>query len=336
MTNPTRKTRVFSGIQPSGMLHLGNYLGAIQQWVQGQSQKTNYICVVDLHAITVPQDPEQLRLQTRELMALLLAAGIDPRQTTLFVQSHVRAHAEACWLLNCVTPIGWLERMTQYKTKAAKQESILTGLLDYPVLQAADILLYDSDEVPVGEDQKQHVELTRDIAQRFNYQYGETFVVPKPVIRESGARIMALNDPAVKMSKSDFTPGHAIRITDTPEQIRKAIKGATTDSLREIRFSDAPERAGVNNLLQIYELLSGKSRAEIEAHFAGKGYGALKTDVTEVVVEALRPIRERFGELVADPAELDRLMAVGAEQARAVAEPKLVEIKHKMGFIAAA
>ena len=329
----TKKPRVLSGIQPSGMLHLGNYLGAIQQWVQGQSQKTNFICVVDLHAITVPQEPEQLRRQTRELTALLLAAGIDPDQTTLFVQSHVRAHTEACWLLNCVAPLGWLERMTQYKTKAAKQESVLTGLLTYPVLQAADILLYDTDEVPVGEDQKQHVELTRDIAQRFNYQYGETFVLPKAVIRESGARIMALNDPTAKMSKSDFTPGHAIRITDTPEQIRKAIKGATTDSLREIRFSSAPERAGVNNLLQIYELLSGKSRPEIEAHFEGKGYGALKSDVTEVVIESLRPIRERFNELVADEAELDRLMAIGAAQAAAVAEPKLAEIKRKMGFI---
>ena len=333
MTATPKKPRVLSGIQPSGMLHLGNYLGAIQQWVQGQSQKTNFICVVDLHAITVLQEPEQLRRQTRELTALLLAAGIDPDQTTLFVQSHVRAHTEACWLLNCVAPLGWLERMTQYKTKAAKQESVLTGLLTYPVLQAADILLYDTDEVPVGEDQKQHVELTRDIAQRFNYQYGETFVLPKAVIRESGARIMALNDPTAKMSKSDFTPGHAIRITDTPEQIRKAVKGATTDSLREIRFSGAPERAGVNNLLQIYELLSGKSRPEIEAHFEGKGYGALKSDVTEVVIEALRPIRERFNELVADEAELDRLMAIGAAQAAAVAEPKLAEIKRKMGFI---
>ena len=214
-----KKTRVFSGIQPSGQLHIGNYLGAIQQWVAGQADKENFICVVDLHAITVPQEPAALRRQTRELMALLLACGIDPQQTTLFVQGHVRAHAEGCWILNCVTPIGWLERMTQYKMKAQKQESVLTGLLDYPVLQAADILLYDTDEVPVGEDQKQHIELTRDIAQRFNTLYGETFVIPKPVIRESGARITALNEPTAKMSKSDFTRGHAIRIIEVKDEL---------------------------------------------------------------------------------------------------------------------
>ncbi len=335
MTTPTKRARVFSGIQPSGMLHLGNYLGAIQQWVQGQGEKTNFICVVDLHAITVQQDPEQLRRQTRELAALLLAAGIDPRQTTLFIQSHVRAHAECCWLLNCVTPLGWLERMTQYKTKAAKQESVLTGLLDYPVLQAADILLYDSTEVPVGDDQKQHVELTRDVAQRFNHLYGETFVLPKPVIRESGARIMALNDPTAKMSKSDTSPGHAVRITDTPEEIQRTFKRAVTDAHREIRFSGDPERAGVNNLLQIYELMTGQSRPAIEEHFAGKGYGDLKKAVAEVVIEGLRPIRERFHQLAADPAELDRIMAIGAEQARAAAEPKVEEVKRRMGIIVA-
>lgn len=328
-----RRTRVFSGIQPSGMLHIGNYLGAIQQWVQGQGEKTNFICIVDLHAITVPQDPAALRRQTRELAALLIACGIDPRQTTLFVQSHVRAHAEGCWILNCVTPLGWLERMTQYKMKAQKQESVLTGLLDYPVLQAADILLYDTDEVPVGEDQKQHVELTRDIAQRFNNLYGETFVIPKPVIRESGARIMGLNDPSAKMSKSDFTRGHAIRINDTPDEIRWVLKRAVTDPIGQIGFSDDPARAGVNNLLQIYELFTGKGRPEIEAHFAGKGYGALKGEVTEVVVEGLRPIRERYTTLIEDPAELDRILTIGAEQARAVAEPKIREVMEKVGFV---
>jgi tryptophanyl-tRNA synthetase len=333
MTAETKKTRVFSGIQPSGALHLGNYLGAIQQWVQGQGEKTNYICIVDLHAITVPQDPAALRRQTRELAALLIAAGIDPQKTTLFVQSHVRAHAEACWLMNCVTPLGWLERMTQYKTKAAKQESVLTGLLDYPVLQAVDILLYDSDEVPVGEDQKQHIELTRDIAQKFNNQFGETFVLPKAVIRESGARIMALNDPTAKMSKSDKTRGHAIRITDDPSEIKWAIKRAVTDAFGEIAFSDDPARAGVNNLLQIYELLTGKTRSEIEAHFAGKGYGVLKNEVTEVVIESLRPIREGYQRLLADEAELDRILTIGAEQARAVAEPKVIQIKERMGFV---
>ncbi|GAB4429970.1 MAG: tryptophan--tRNA ligase [Chloroflexi bacterium OHK40] len=328
-----RKVRVFSGIQPSGMLQLGNYLGAIQQWVAGQGEKINFICIVDLHTITVPQEPAVLRRQTRELAALLIACGIDPQQTTLFVQSHVRAHAECCWLLNCVTPLGWLERMTQYKTKAARQESVLTGLLDYPVLQAADILLYDTDEVPVGEDQKQHIELTRDIAQRFNGIYGETFVIPRPVIRESGARIMGLNDPTAKMSKSDPTRGHAIRLTDSPDEIRWAFKRAVTDAGREIRFSDDPARAGVNNLLQIYELLSGLSRPAIEAHFEGKGYGALKSEVAEIVIEALRPIREGFERLMQEPAELDRILAIGADQARAVAEPKLVQVKERMGFV---
>jgi tryptophanyl-tRNA synthetase len=236
-------------------------------------------------------------------------------------------------VLNCVTPLGWLERMTQYKMKAQKQESVLTGLLDYPILQAADILLYDTDEVPVGEDQKQHVELTRDIAQRFNGLYGETFVVPKPVIRESGARVMALNDPTAKMSKSDFTRGHAIRVNDTPDEIRWVIKRAVTDALGSIGFSDDPARAGVNNLLQIYELFTGQSRATIEAHFAGKGYGALKGDVAEVVIEGLRPIRERYEQLNADPDELDRILAIGAAQARAVAEPKIREVMAKVGFV---
>ncbi len=329
----THKPRVFSGIQPSGNLHIGNYLGAIQQWVAGQGQKTNFICIVDLHAITVPQNPADLRRQTRELAALLLACGIDPQQTTLFVQSHVRAHAECSWVFSCITPLGWLERMTQYKAKAQKQESVMTGLLTYPVLMAADILLYDADEVPVGEDQKQHIELTRDLAQRFNYLFGETFVIPKPVIRESGARIMGLDDPTVKMSKSETTRGHAIRIIDDPDEIRWAIKRAVTDSFNEIRFSDDPARAGVNNLLQIYELLTGRSRPEIEAHFAGKGYGVLKRELAEVVIESLRPIRERYYQLMDDPAELDRILAIGAEQARAVAEPKMTLILERVGFV---
>ncbi len=329
----TKQTRVFSGIQPSGRLHIGNYLGAIQQWVQGQGEKVNFICIVDLHSITVPQEPAELRRQTRELAALLLAAGIDPQRTTLFVQSHVRAHTEGCWLLNCVTPLGWLERMTQYKSKAQKQESVLTGLLDYPVLMAADILLYDTDEVPVGEDQKQHIELARDVAQRFNGIYGETFVIPKPVIRESGARIMALNDPSAKMSKSDPTRGHAIRIVDEPDEIRWALKRAVTDAVGQIGYSGDPARAGVNNLLQIYELFTGQSRAAIEAHFAGKGYGALKNEVAEAAIEGLRPIRERFHRLIEDPAELDRILAIGAEQAAAVAEPKILQVKERMGFV---
>jgi tryptophanyl-tRNA synthetase len=330
-----QKPRVFSGIQPSGELTIGNYLGAIKQWVAGQEEKVTFFCVVDLHAITVPQDPEQLLHLTRDTAALLFACGLDPEKSTIFIQSHVRAHAEGCWILNCVTPVGWLERMTQYKMKSQQQESVGMGLLDYPVLQAADILLYDTDEVPVGEDQKQHVELTRDIAQRFNNIYGETFVIPEPVIPKSGARIKAFDDPTAKMSKSKAMEvrGHAVKLVAEPDEIRYVIKRAVTDTGREIVFSDAEEKAGVNNLLEIYHLLTGEGQQAIEAHFAGKGYGDLKKEVAEVIVEALRPIRERYHELMADPAELDRILAIGAERARAVAEPKIEEVKRKVGFI---
>jgi tryptophanyl-tRNA synthetase len=266
--------------------------------------------------------------------ALYLACGLDPQVSTIFVQSHVPAHAECCWILNCVTPLGWLERMTQFKTKSGQQESVSTGLLDYPVLQAADILLYDSDQVPVGEDQKQHVEFTRDIAQRFNYLYGETFVIPEVIIPATGARIRALDDPTRKMSKSEAEArGHAIRLTDPPDEIRYVIQRAVTDSGRDIRFSEDPEKAGVNNLLEIYELLSGQSRAEIEASFSGKGYGVLKSQVAEVVIEALRPIQARYQELMEDMHELDNLLALGAEHARSIAQPKLEEVKRKVGFI---
>jgi tryptophanyl-tRNA synthetase len=329
-----KKVRVFSGIQPSGGMHIGNYLGAIRRWAAEQDLKENFFCIVDMHAITVPQDPDDLRRRTRELAAIYLACGLDPHKSTIFVQSHVRAHAEGCWILSCVTPVGWLERMTQYKVKAAAQESVGTGLLTYPVLQAADILLYDANEVPVGEDQKQHVELARDVAQRFNHLYGETFILPEPVIPKSGARIRGLDDPQSKMSKSQTTArGHAILLIDEPDEIRWAFKRAVTDSGHEIVFSEDPEKAGVNNLLEIYELFTGQTRAEIEGHFAGKGYGQLKGEVAEVVVEGLRPIRESYNALMADPAELDRLLALGAERARAVAEPKVEEVKRKVGFI---
>ena len=328
------RKRVFSGVQPSGTLHIGNYLGAVRRWVVEQDNQQSFFCVVDLHAITVPQDPERLRQATREVTAIYLAAGLDPQKSTLFVQSHVSAHAEACWILNCVTPVGWLERMTQYKTKAAQAESVSTGLLDYPVLQAADILLYDADEVPVGEDQKQHVELARDIAQRFNYLYGETFVVPRPVIPQLGARIRALNDPERKMSKSEaHIRGHAVCLIDEPDEISWAFQRAVTDSGRDIVFSDTPEKAGVNNLLEIYELFTGQSRPDIQAHFAGQGYGALKREVAEVTIEALRPIRQRYHQLLEAPDELERILEAGAQQARVIADAKLAEIKHKVGFL---
>lgn len=328
-----KKRRVFSGIQPTGQLHLGNYLGAIRHWVRGQGQKENFICIVDLHAITVFQEPEALRHNTRSLAAMLLAAGIDPDQTTLFVQSHVRAHAEGSWFLSCITPLGRLERMTQYKDKSARQERVDTGLLTYPVLQAADILLYDADEVPVGEDQKQHLELSRDIAQRFNHLYGDTFVVPEPKIAKVGARIMGFDDPTSKMSKSLAGKGHSVLLTDEDKVIEKTLKRAVTDSGNEIVYSEDPEKAGVNNLLTIYQLLTDKTPEQVLADFAdARGYGDLKKGVAEAVIEGVRPIRERYNELMADPTELDALLARGAEQARAVAEPKLVEVKEKMGF----
>jgi tryptophanyl-tRNA synthetase len=329
-----RRLRVFSGIQPSGHLHIGNYLGAIRQWVAEQHEKVNFFCIVDMHAITLPIEPAVLQQRTHQVAALYLACGLDPQVSTIFVQSHVPAHAECCWILNCVTPLGWLERMTQFKTKSSQQESVSTGLLDYPVLQAADILLYDSHQVPVGDDQKQHVELARDIAQRFNYLYGETFIIPEVVIPATGARIRALNEPTRKMSKSEAeVRGHAIRLIDPPDEIRYVIQRAVTDSGRDIRFSEHPEKAGVNNLLEIYELLTGQGRAEIEASFAGKGYGDLKRQVADVVIEALRPIQERYLAWMEDLHELDTILALGAERASSVAQPKLAEVKRKVGFI---
>ena len=331
------KKRVFSGIQPSGHLHLGNYLGAVRNWVRRQDDRESLICIVDLHAITVPQEPESLRENTRRMAAQLIACGIDPSKTILFVQSHVRAHSEATWLLTCQTPLGWLERMTQYKSKAARQEKVQAGLLIYPVLQAADILLYDPHEVPVGEDQKQHIELARDLAQRFNHLYGETFRLPEPVIPEAGARIMGLDDPLQKMSKSAIGQGHAVYLSESDAQITKAIKRAVTDSGREITFSDDPDRAGVNNLLSIYQALTGKGSNEVIADFENaRGYGDLKMEVAKVVCQAIAPIRERFDELMSNPAELDGLLQEGADRARALAEPKVLEMKDRIGFLPAA
>ncbi len=325
--------RVFSGIQPSGEIHLGNYLGAMKQWVEAQHDRVNFFCIVDLHAVTVPQDPATLVHQTRSVAAMLLACGIDPKVSTLFVQGHVAAHSEATWLINCVTPIGWLERMTQYKDKSSKQENVSAGLFDYPVLMAADILLYDADEVPVGEDQKQHVELTRDIAGRFNRLYGDTFVVPEPVIPEIGARVMRLDDPSMKMSKSDSHIRGQVRMLDDPKEIERSFMRAVTDSGNEIRFSAQPEKAGVNNLLGIYKAVTSKSAEDAERDFADAGgYSDLKRRVAEAVIAALTPIRERHEELMKDPAELDRQLAIGAEQARAYAAPKVDQMKRAMGL----
>ena len=325
---------VFSGVQPSGDPQLGNYLGAFKGWVERQEKKINYFCIVDLHALTVAPDPKELRKQTRELAAILFAWGLDPKKTTLFVQSHVAAHAESCWLLNCVTPIGWLERMTQFKDKSQGQERVSAGLLDYPVLMAGDIILYDADEVPVGEDQKQHVELARDIAQRFNRIYGETFVVPEPVISKTGARVMGLNDATIKMSKEHSNiRGHSVRLLDDPKEIERSFKRAVTDSYNEIRFSDDIERAGVNNLLGIYKVITGKTESQVEKDFESlTGYGSLKTIVAEVVIEELRPIQEKYNRIMNDNGELHRILLDGSKKACEISEAKLSEIKYKMGL----
>jgi len=328
------RRRVLSGIQPTSGIHLGNYLGAIKQWVARQREKDNFFCVVDLHALTTPQEPASLRRCSQELVALYLACGLDPESCTIFLQSHVRAHTEAGWLLTCETPLGWLNKMTQFKDKSQKQESVSTGLLIYPVLMAADILLYHADEVPVGEDQKQHVELARNIAEKFNRRFGEILKVPEPIIPPTGARIMGLDNPLAKMSKSSaVNPGHAVLLTDTPDVILKTFKRAVTDSGSEIRFSDDPVKAGVNNLLSIYSVVTEKSREDSERDFAqARGYGDLKVGVAEAVIAALTPIRERFTALMADKGELDRIMRTGAERASAVAEHTLKQMKEALGL----
>lgn len=336
----TGKQRVLSGVQPSGNLTIGNYLGALSQWAAEYQRYESYFCVVDMHALTVPHDPQALAAKTREVAGLYIASGIDPEVATIFVQSQVTAHAELAWILNCMTPVGWLQRMTQFKDKSAKleQESVGTGLLTYPVLMAADILLYQAHKVPVGDDQKQHLELTRDLAQRFNFRFGETFVIPEAMIRQTAARVMGLDDPAKKMSKSEVdSQYHAVYLLDPPDVARKKIMRAVTDSGREIRFSDDPERAGVNNLLQIYEVLTGTdSRAAIEDHFAGKGYGDLKREVADVVLDAIAPIQQRYQELAGEQGYLDEVLAQGAERAAAFAEKTLHLVKERIGYLPSA
>lgn len=325
-----RRERVFSGIQPSGTIHIGNYLGAMRYWVEDQDRYDNIYCVVDLHALTVPQDPVKLREQRRELTAMLFAVGLDPKRSAVFMQSHVPAHTELAWILGCITSVGQLNRMTQFKVKAGEdQELASAGLFTYPVLMAADILLYQADAVPVGDDQRQHVELTRDLAERFNYRFGETFTVPRPLIREVGARIMSLDDPSVKMSKSG-APGSYIALLDPPDVIRKKIARATTDSQRTIQFDGS--RPGIYNLLTIYELLVGESREAIEAEFEGKGYKEFKAAMADRVIAAVEPIQRRYAELAADPSQLDRLLAEGADRVRPIAEKTLSEVKRRVGL----
>jgi tryptophanyl-tRNA synthetase len=331
-TRPARRERVFSGIQPTNTPHIGNYIGAIRHWVAEQDLYDNIFCIVDLHAITVPQDPAELRENTRQLAALLFASGIDPERSALFVQSHVHEHAELAWILDCVTPTGWLNRMTQFKTKAGEdREAASAGLYTYPVLMAADILLYNTDVVPVGEDQVQHVELTRDIANTFNHRFGETFIEPRARIREVGARVMALDEPGKKMSKSG-SEGSYIALLDRPEVIRKKIARATTDSQRTIVFDES--RPGIFNLLTIYQALGGsESREQIEREFAGKGYKEFKAALAERIVAALEPIQRRYAELMAKPGELDRLLADGAAKVRPMAAETLRKAKERVGLL---
>ena len=324
------KKIVFSGIQPSGNLHIGNYIGAVRRWAEGQKEGTNIFCIVDLHAITMPQEPKSLQEKTLELAALLLAAGIDPERSLLFVQSHNPDHANLGWVLNCYLSMGQLNRMTQYKEKSADHEFVSVGLFDYPALMAADILLYDTTEVPVGEDQKQHVELTRDVAERFNSKYGETFVLPKPIIPEYGSRIMSLLDPTKKMSKSDANPMGAIGLLDSEEQIRKKILGAVTDSGTDIKYDLS--RPGVSNLLEIYSNLSGQSLAEIENKFAKAGYREFKEDLANLVCGELLPLQARYTQL-RESGELEKVLRRGAERAYALSHPKLLKVYDRVGFV---
>jgi tryptophanyl-tRNA synthetase len=329
------KHRVLSGIQPSGNLTIGNYLGALRQWVAEQDTFDCYFCVVDLHAITVSQEPKQLLNKTREVAALYLASGLDPQKVTIFVQSHVPAHAELAWILTCISPLGWLNRMTQFKDKAAKQnqDSIGAGLLNYPILMAADILLYQAHAVPVGDDQRQHLEFTRDLAQRFNSLYGEVFTIPDAMIPREGARIMGLDNPTAKMSKSESSEYHAVYLLDNPARIKKAVMRATTDSFSEIKFSNEPERAGIHNLLTIYQALTNSTRDAIEKEFEGRGYGDLKKALVSQINDLLSPLQARYNQIMGEPNYLDQILSQGAEKAGQVAEATLDNVKRKIGLL---
>lgn len=327
------RARVLSGVQPSGNLHIGNYLGALANWVRIQHDYESIFCIVDLHAITVYQKPDELRGKIRELAGLFLAAGIDPTASKIVVQSSVPAHAELAWMLTCVTPMGWLERMTQFKAKAAAQESIGDGLFQYPVLMAADILLYQAAIVPVGEDQMQHLELTRDIAQRFNSLYGDTFTVPATKLPAVGARIMGLDDPTAKMSKSAAGSGHAVGLLDPPERIRKTIMRATTDSNPAVDFENMGR--GVANLLSIFQAFGEWTGDAMRAHFSGMRYGDLKKQVAEMVVAKLEPIQARYREIVADPGYLDGVLRDGAAAVIPIADSTVELVKGRMGLYTA-
>jgi len=328
---------VLSGIQPTAdSFHLGNYLGALRQWVALQDTHDAFYCVVDLHAITVPVEPALLRRRTRVAAAQLFGAGLDPDRCTVFVQSHVPEHAELAWVLGCLTGFGEASRMVQFKDKSARAgaETASVGLFTYPILQAADILLYQTDQVPVGEDQRQHLELTRDLAQRFNHRFGPTFAIPRPYILPEVAKITDLDNPTAKMGKSTSSPQGIVDVLEDPASIRRKIGRAVTDSGSEIR-ADEQAKPGVTNLLRIYSALTGETVASLEQRYAGAGYGTLKKDLAEVVVSAFAPIRERTEKMLADEAGLDRLLAHGAARAKKVAGPTMAAVRDRMGFLAA-
>jgi tryptophanyl-tRNA synthetase len=329
------KQRVPSGVQPTGNLHLGNYLGAIRNWVEGQSEYENYFCVVDLHAITAPHNPATLASDSYTIAALYLACGIDLEYSNIFIQSHICAHSELTWLLNCITPLNWLQDMIQFKEKAVKQgENVNTGLLDYPVLMAADILLYDADKVPVGEDQKQHLELTRDIAARFNHLFGQgqkVLKLPAPLIRSEGARVMSLTDGTRKMSKSDPSEQSRINLLDTPEQIQNKIKRCKTDPVRGLEF-DNPERPECNNLLTLYMILSGKTKEAVAREGQDMGWGQFKPLLTETTISALKPIQEKYYAVMDDKAYLESVLRQGREKAEAIANQTLAKVKDALGY----
>jgi tryptophanyl-tRNA synthetase len=324
--------RVFSGIQATGAKHIGNYIGAMRQYVSTQEEGDAFFCIVDLHSITVDYKPADLHDATLDLAALLYAVGLDPERCTLFLQSHVTAHAEGAWLLSSVTSYGQLGRMTQFKDKSDGKESIAAGLFTYPILMAADILLYQTDIVPVGDDQRQHVELSRDVAERFNSRFGPTFTVPRGVFPEVGARIMDLQEPTRKMSTTGGTAQGTILLLDPPDTIRKKLKTAVTDSEREIRYAP-DEKPGVSNLIEILSVATGRAMDEVAAGYDGRGYGDLKGDVAEALVELLAPVQARYAELRADEGELRRRLALGADKARETAAPTLRSMYDRMGFV---
>ena len=324
--------RIFSGIQPTGAKHLGNYIGAIRNYVALQDRGEAFFCIVDLHSITTEYDPDELRESTLSLAALLFAAGLDPDRCTLFVQSHVRAHAEAAWLLGSVTSYGELRRMTQFKDKGEQQEFVSAGLFGYPVLQAGDILLYQTDVVPIGEDQRQHLELARNVAERFNARYGETFRLPDSMIPEVGGRVMDLQEPTKKMSTTGGTAQGTVGVLDPPETIRKKFRSAVTDSGTEVRH-DPSEKAGISNLIEILSIMGGDEIQAIETRYDGGGYGTFKSDVAEAVVAVLDPIRTHYEELRSDEPQLHALLARGAEKAREVSAPTLEQMYERMGFV---